>query len=167
MKENYYNYNQHKTHNAHKLETFLTIVKAVSVLGAAYLTYKKRETIQSGIQTAKDKTVEASNKITQSVKDTTSQFQDYIHNKTGDANAAVTSLTSQIEDKYHQLEGESKESYAKALKTLSEKINSLSEAASHEAQVVAQNSTKVTGSAVASGHTTDSANKGFDNHKNH
>lgn len=173
MKENNYmdnyngknNYRDTYSTDGNRNNNIGTLIKAAGLLGLGYLAYRKRDTIQGGYQAAKTKTVEVGSKISQNVKDTTSQFQDYIQNKTQDANAAVTSLTSQIEDKYHQLEGESKESYAKALKVLSDKINSLSKSANSNTTINSvnhdnHNSISGTPSALTSSNTpSTSANK--------
>lgn len=153
MKDNHYNRNNRnhntydRTHNipnsydsgSHKIDTFLAVIKAVSVLGAAYYSYKKRDTIQSGLTTAKDniqsglttakdKTVELGTKISDSVKETTSALSNPLTNPLQDYSAAFTSFTKQVEDKYQELQGEDKQKFVEALKELNKKINGISSA---------------------------------------
>lgn len=117
--------NENKYTTESKPSTLITLIKAAGFLGLGYLAYKKRDTIQTGLVTAKDKTMEVGTKLTNNVKDSANQFQDYIQNKTQDAGAAVSSLGKQIEDKYHSLQGDAQDAYVKSLTTLNDTISNL------------------------------------------
>lgn len=117
--------NENKYTTESKSSTLGTILKTAGILGLGYLAYKKRDTLQTGFVAVKDKTVDVGSKITNNVKQGANHFQDYIQNKTQDANSAISSLGQQIEDKYHSLQGDAQDAYVKSLNTLNDKISNI------------------------------------------
>jgi gas vesicle protein len=105
--------------------TIITIAKAAGVLGLAYLAYQKRDKVSKGWDSVKSSTSNVVAPIADGIKQSSNKFQDFIHDKTHDATAAMSHLSDDIEKKYNKLQGEAQDTYKTQLKSLRDKIDTL------------------------------------------